>query len=187
MSIKLIQFQTQNSKTAAFVIEAEEAEIQELLKRIVMGEILRAVSAVSAAAPAPTAAPAAAKPAAAAPAAPALKPAAAAPAAAPAAKKEKTAPAPKPAPAAPPPAAEDEDLDAPADEEEGGGDIPAEVLAAEKLREVVQALQQKLGLATKDQIIAWCTEHQAQVPALERLKDVMVDRVTRACGLLAIE
>ncbi len=171
--LKVDMFRRETEKQATVVVSGESAEVDELLKRLALGTLLSTtmVASVTALAPAKTT-----------------------PAEAIAASAEKSLPnaiatvrreraeamakpAPKPAKKAEP--------------EEGGDDaadaddaIPEMAMSAVKVRQVIDALVAD-GIA-KDQasVVAWCVKHQPQVPVLTRLEDNMVDRITRAAGLV---
>jgi hypothetical protein len=104
------------------------------------------------------------------------------------AKPAPAAGAPKPK-AAPAPAADEDDdgfgeeaQAAPAGE---GDEIPAEVMSAGKLREVILALQ-AAGVATKADLVGWCARNKERVPALAKIAD-LDERVERAATLLGVE
>lgn len=181
------------AKQVQLVVDGEPEELTELVKRIVMGDVLaaRALPTPAKPASAPASAPPAAAPVSSAPpaaTAPTAPQTAAAAAPAPKAPKPpKAAPAPTPAPT-PPPSAVLLDDEVEGDEDDAAAassEIPTEVLAATKLREVLTALQ-RMGHTTKDALTAWCVANQAAVPVLAKM-DSVPDRVARAANLLGIE
>jgi type IV secretory pathway VirB10-like protein len=67
-----------------------------------------------------------------------------------------------------------------------GGELPAELLKAKKLRDAVGILFEDMSITHPDAIIAKCEEIQSQVPVLKRIKGNLKERVARTISILEI-
>lgn len=169
--LKLQVYQRQAPTAATFSVEGESAELDELLKRLALGDMLK----VAAVAPAVT---------------PPGKVLTLTPAPAPPVAAVKPTPA-AAAPAKAPPAKVEAEEDAEEEEEEEDDDasssgMPPGVMDAVKVNGVIKALIAKDPKATIASLTEWCLKNQGRVQTLERLGDTLVERVQRAAQLLSI-